>query len=303
MTNVAFLGTGIMGCPMATNLVKAGFNVTAWNRTLSKTDPIKEAGGSVAQTPAEAVEGADYILSILDSGPVVREVFFDSGADDHMKQGAVFIDMASIPPKMAQEHAARLKEKGVGHLDAPVSGGSLGAAEGSLAIMAGGEQADFDRAEQEGIFKPMGRASYIGPAGSGQMAKLANQIMVAVNISGAAQALLLASAGGAKPEQIPKALSGGHGDSRVLQEHGMRMINRDFRPGAPIRNFVKDLDTVLETASDLNMKLPIVEAVRDVFQELYDKGMTQYDHSAFLLHLEAINAPARLGTGEDTTPE
>jgi 2-hydroxy-3-oxopropionate reductase len=303
MTNVAFLGTGIMGCPMATNLVKAGFNVTAWNRTLSKTDPIKEAGGSVAQTPAEAVEGADYILSILDSGPVVREVFFDSGADDHMKQGAVFIDMASIPPKMAQEHAARLKEKGVGHLDAPVSGGSLGAAEGSLAIMAGGEQADFDRAEQEGIFKPMGRASYIGPAGSGQMAKLANQIMVAVNISGAAQALLLASAGGAKPEQIPKALSGGHGDSRVLQEHGMRMINRDFRPGAPIRNFVKDLDTVLETAADLNMKLPIVEAVRDVFQELYDKGMTQYDHSAFLLHLEAINAPARLGTGEDTTPE
>lgn len=303
MTKVAFLGTGIMGCPMATNLVKAGFDVTAWNRTPGKTEPIREAGGSVAQTPPEAVEGADYILSILDSGPVVREVFFDSGADDHMKRGAVFIDMASIPPKMAQEHAARLKEKGVGHLDAPVSGGSLGAAEGSLAIMAGGEEADFGKAEKEGVFAPMGRASYIGPAGSGQMAKLANQIMVAVNISGAAQALLLASAGGARPEQIPKALSGGHGDSRVLQEHGMRMINRDFRPGAPIRNFVKDLDTVLETAADLNMKLPIVQAVRDVFQELYDKGLTQYDHSAFLLHLESMNAPARLGTGENTTPE
>jgi 2-hydroxy-3-oxopropionate reductase len=149
----------------------------------------------------------------------------------------------------------------------------------------------------------MGRASYIGPAGSGQIAKLANQIMVAVNISGVAQALLLASAGGADPAQIPGALSGGHGDSRVLQEHGRRMIKRDFRPGAQIRNFVKDLNTVLETAGDLNVRLPIVEAVRDVFQDLYDKGLTRHDHSAFLLHLEAMNAPIRLGVGADTTPE
>ncbi|MGH6629046.1 MAG: NAD(P)-dependent oxidoreductase, partial [Burkholderiales bacterium] len=254
-------------------------------------------------SPAEAVKGADYILSILDSGPVVREVFFDSGASNHMKAGAVFIDMASIPPKMAQEHARLLKDRGVGHLDAPVSGGSHGAAEGSLAIMVGGEKKDFERAEAAGIFKPMGRASYIGPAGSGQIAKLANQIMVAVNISGVAQALLLASAGGADPAQIPEALSGGHADSRVLQEHGRRMIKRDFRPGAPIRNFVKDLNTVLETAADLNIKLPIVEMVRDVFKDLYDKGLMQHDHSAFLLNLEAINAPARLGAGADTTPE
>ena len=303
MTRVAFLGLGIMGAPMAVNQVRAGFDVVGWNRTIGKAKPVEEAGGSVAQSPAEAVEGADYILSILDSGPVVREVFFDSGAIDQMKSGAVFIDMASIPPKMAQEHAALLKEKGVGQLDAPVSGGSLGAAEGSLAIMAGGEKADFDRAEADGIFKPMGRASYIGPAGSGQIAKLANQIMVAVNISGVAQARLLASAGGADPGQIPAALAGGHADSRVLQEHGQRMIKRDFRPGAPIRNFVKDLNTVLETAGELGVKLPIVEAVRDVFQELYDKGMTQHDHSAFLLHLEELSAPIRLGHGEDTVPE
>ena len=303
MTRVAFLGLEIMGAPMAVNQVRAGFDVAGWNRTLSKAKPIEEAGGSVAGTPAEAVEGADYILSILDSGPVVREVFFDSGAIDHMKSGAVFIDMASIPPKMAQEHAALLQEKGVGQLDAPVSGGSLGAAEGSLAIMAGGEKADFDRAEADGIFKPMGRASYIGPAGSGQIAKLANQIMVAVNISGVAQALLLASAGGAQPGQIPAALAGGHADSRVLQEHGQRMIKRDFRPGAPIRNFVKDLNTVLQTAGELGVKLPIVEAVRDTFQELYDKGLTQHDHSAFLLHLEEMSAPVRLGDGEDTVPE
>lgn len=303
MASIAFLGLGIMGAPMAVNLVRAGFTVVGWNRTASKGDPVIKAGGKIAKSPSEAVKGADYILSILDSGPVVREVFFDSGASDHMKRGAVFIDMASIPPKMAQEHARLLKGKGVGHLDAPVSGGSLGAAEGSLAIMAGGERKDFDRAQAAGVFKPMGRASYIGPAGSGQIAKLANQIMVAVNISGAAQALLLASAGGADPAQIPEALSGGHGDSRVLQEHGRRMIRRDFRPGAPIRNFVKDLNTVLATAADLHLKLPIVEAVRDVFQELYNKGMTQYDHSAFILNLEAINAPVRLGTGADTTPE
>ncbi|MCZ6482921.1 MAG: NAD(P)-dependent oxidoreductase [Alphaproteobacteria bacterium] len=303
MATIAFLGLGIMGAPMAVNLVRAGFDVMGWNRTSSKATPVREAGGAVAKTPAEAVEGAEFILSILDSGPVVREVFFDSGAVDHMLSGAVFIDMASIPPKMAQAHATLLKEVGVGHLDAPVSGGSLGAAEGSLAIMAGGEKADFDRAEAAGVFKPMGRASYIGPAGSGQIAKLANQIMVAVNISGVAQALLLASAGGADPAQIPEALSGGHGDSRVLQEHGRRMIGRDFRPGAPIRNFVKDLNTVLETAGDLKVRLPIVEAVRDVFQDLYDKGLTRHDHSAFLLHLEELNTPVRLGTGADITPE
>jgi 2-hydroxy-3-oxopropionate reductase len=303
MTSVAFLGLGIMGAPMAVNLVRAGFDVVGWNRTAAKGEPVRKAGGSLAKSPAEAVKGADFILSILDSGPVVREVFFDSGAIDHMKRGAVFIDMASIPPQMAQEHARRLKEKGVGHLDAPVSGGSLGAAEGSLAIMAGGEKKDFDRAESAGVFKPMGRASYIGPAGSGQIAKLANQIMVAVNISGVAQALLLASAGGADPAQIPVALSGGHGDSRVLQEHGRRMIKRDFRPGAPIRNFVKDLNTVLETAAELKLKLPIVVMVRDVFRELYDKGLKQHDHSAFVLNLEAHNAPLRLGKGADIAPE
>ncbi|MFQ5766119.1 MAG: NAD(P)-dependent oxidoreductase, partial [Rhodospirillales bacterium] len=287
----------------AVNLARAGFSLTGWNRTAAKAKPVEDAGGSVAATPADAVAGADFILSILDSGPVVREVFFDSGAADKMKSGAVFIDMASIPPKMAKEHAAWLADKGVGHLDAPVSGGSLGAAEGSLAIMAGGERADFDKAENAGVWKPMGRASYIGPAGSGQIAKLANQIMVAVNIAGAAQALLLASAGGADPAQVPEALAGGHADSRVLQEHGRRMIERDFRPGAPIRNFVKDLNTVLETADDLKVKLPIVEAVRDVFQALYDKGLTRHDHSAFLLYLEEINAPVRLGDGADTLPE
>ena len=246
--HIAFLGTGIMGAPMAANLIKAGFTAAVWNRTRSKTDPLAAQGARVASSPADCVKDADYILSILDSGPVVREVFFDSKAADAMKRGAIFIDMASIPPKMAQEHAAWLKQRGVGHLDAPVSGGSFGAAEGSLAIMAGGEKADFDRTERDGVWKPMGRASYIGPAGSGQIAKLANQIMVACNIASVAQGLLFAHAGGADPAQIPLALAGGHADSRVLQEHGRRMIKRDFRPGAPIRNFVKDLDTVLATA-------------------------------------------------------
>jgi 2-hydroxy-3-oxopropionate reductase len=302
--SIAFLGTGIMGAPMAANLMKAGFKAAVWNRTRSKTDPLAAQGARVASDPADCVKGADYILSILDSGPVVREVFFASRAADAMKKGAVFIDMASIPPKMAQEHAAWLKDRGVGHLDAPVSGGSLGAAEGSLAIMAGGERADFDRTEREGVWKPMGRASYIGPAGSGQIAKLANQIMVACNIASVAQGLLFASAGGADPAQIPVALAGGHADSRALQEHGRRMIDRTFRPGAPIRNFVKDLDTVLATAKEIGLPhLPIVKSVRDVFKELYDEGRQQWDHSAFILYLEKLNAPARLNNKADTLPE
>lgn len=124
--HIAFLGTGIMGAPMAANLIKAGFTATVWNRSLSKTAPLAALGARVALNPVDCVKGADYILSILDSGPVVREVFFNTKAADAMKKGAVFIDMASIPPKMAQEHAAGLKERGVGHLDAPVSGGSFG---------------------------------------------------------------------------------------------------------------------------------------------------------------------------------
>jgi 2-hydroxy-3-oxopropionate reductase len=301
---IAFLGTGIMGAPMAANLIKAGHKAAVWNRTRSKTDPLAGLGARVAGDAGDCVEGADYILSILESGPVVREVFFDSGAADRMKPGAVFIDMASIPPRMAKEHAAWLKERGVGHLDAPVSGGSLGAAEGSLAIMAGGEKADFDRTEADGIWKPMGRASYVGPAGSGQIVKLANQIMVACNIASVAQGLLFAAQGGADPAQIPVALAGGHADSRALQEHGRRMINRDFRPGAPIRNFVKDLDTVLDNADEIGLKqLPIVRMVRDVFKELYDQGLERWDHSAFLLYLEKLNPPARMGDKPDTPPE
>lgn len=299
---IAFLGTGIMGAPMAANMIRAGFRAAVWNRTPAKTEPLGELGARVADSPPDCVEGADYILSILDNGPVVREVFFGSGAHERMKPGAVFIDMASIPPKMAREHAAWLLEHDVGHLDAPVSGGSLGAAEGSLAIMAGGRKEDFDRAEADGIWAPVGRAS--GPAGSGQIAKLANQIMVACNIASVAQGLLFAHAGGARPEQIPVALAGGHADSRALQEHGRRMISRDFRPGAPIRNFVKDLDTVLTTAGEIGLpQLPVVRLVRDIFKELYDQGFERWDHSAFLFHLEKLNAPVRLGDKENTPPE
>jgi 2-hydroxy-3-oxopropionate reductase len=301
--HIAFLGTGLMGGPMSANLINAGFKVAVWNRTQSKTDSLGALGARVASDPTDCVNGADYVLSILDSGPVVREVFFESKAADAIKPNAVFIDMASIPPDMAKEHAAWLKQREVGHLDAPVSGGSRGAAEGSLAIMAGGERRDFDRAADDGIWKPLGRASYIGPAGSGQIAKLANQIMVACNIASVAQGLLFAAAGGADPAQIPLALAGGHADSRALQEHGQRMIKRDFRPGAPIRNFVKDLDTVLATANAINLpQLPIVKMVRDAYKDLYDQGYDRWDHSALLLFLEKLNAPARLGNKTDTPP-
>lgn len=300
---IAFLGTGLMGGPMATNLLKAGFSVTVWNRTRSKAEALEAHGAVVADTPNEAVQGADYILSILDSGPVVKDVFFHSGATENMKRGAVFVDMASIPPTMAREHARRLAEIGVAHLDAPVSGGSLGAAEASLAIMAGGDKAAFDQAEADGVFKPMGRTTHVGPAGSGQLVKLSNQIMVAVNITGVAQALLLASAGGADPAKIPVALAGGHGDSRVLQEHGQRMINRRFVPGAPMRNFIKDIDTCLAEAESLGMSLPVLEKAAEFYRELYEEGKTQWDHSAWLLGLERHSDGLRMGDGPDIGPD
>lgn len=260
MAKVAFLGLGAMGAPMAVNLVLAGFDVMCWNRTLSRSDIVKNVGGTVGKSPTEAVEGADFILSIFDSGQIVQEVFFDNNIIDHMKSGAVFIDMAFISPTMAKRHAKILDRRKIGYLDAPVSGGSPGAVEGSLAIMVGGKIEDFVKVISAGIFSPLGRSCYMGPTGNGQIAKLVNQIMVTVNVSGVAQALLLSSACGVDPAQIPEALLGGRGDSRILQEYRSELIDHNFLKD------LKDLNTVLEIARDFKIKLPIVEAARDALK-------------------------------------
>ena len=285
---IALLGTGLMGTPMALNLLSAGHVVTVWNRTPEKTAPLVERGATAAPAPAQAVERAELVITMLADGPAVAEVLFERGVAASVPAGALVVDMSSIPPGFARRHAAHLRERGVGHLDAPVSGGTVGAEAGTLAIMAGGERSDFERAR--GVLEALGRPLHVGPDGSGQLAKLVNQLIVAVTIGAVAEGLLLAGAGGADPAAVRHALRGGFAESRVLELHGERMLTRNFEPGGRTRMQLKDLNTVVDVAGELGLELPLALETRALFRSLSDGGGGDLDHSALLLELERRNA-------------
>ncbi|MBB3559736.1 2-hydroxy-3-oxopropionate reductase [Rhizobium sp. BK512] len=280
---IAFLGTGLMGAPMVRRLLGAGFSVTVWNRDRTKAGALSGDGAVIASTPSQAAATADIVICMLTNAQAVGQVLFDMGAVDVMRPGAVIIDMSSIAPSFAREHAEKLAERGIGHIDAPVSGGVVGASAGTLAIMAGGDASVI--AELTDIFAPMGRVTHVGPAGAGQLAKLANQQIGAV-----AEAMMLIEAGGGSPAAFRDAVRGGFADSRILDIHGKRMIDRQFAPGGSSANQLKDLDAVMATAKALSLTLPLTEAVHAEFTEFVAKGNGEMDHSALLLHLEDRNA-------------
>ncbi|MBC2885536.1 NAD(P)-dependent oxidoreductase [Ochrobactrum sp. CM-21-5] len=285
---IAFLGTGLMGAPMALRLLGAAFDVTVWNRDAAKAAPLVKEGAKVATTPAEAVNEADVVITMLTDGPAVRDVLFEKGVSDALKPDSCVIDMSSISPDYAREHAARLTALGISHVDAPVSGGVVGAREGTLAIMAGGDEAII--AALADVFKPMGRLTRVGPSGSGQLAKLANQQIVAVTIGAIAEAMVLVEKGGGSRAAFRDAIRGGFCESRILELHGKRMIDRDFAPGGTSRIQLKDLNSILQTAGDLSLKLPLTETVREAFASFVEEGGGEKDHSALLLHLEKLNS-------------
>ena len=301
---IAFLGIGLMGAPMAERLLAASQDVALWNRTRAKAEAI--AGARVAATPAEAAAGADVLITMLETGPVVEAVLFgdpstgDGGAAAPLKRGTLVIDMSSSPPPLARDHAQRFAARGIGYLDAPVSGGVVGARAGTLAIMAGGSAADFARAKP--IFELLGHPTLVGPPGSGQLAKCCNQAIVAITIGAVAEALLLAAASGADPAAVREALLGGFADSRILQLHGKRMIERDFLPGGRARVQLKDQDTILAAAKAAKLQLPLSECVTALYRDLVNQGGSELDQNALLLQLERINAPARLGQIADKIP-
>jgi 2-hydroxy-3-oxopropionate reductase len=297
---IAFLGIGLMGAPMAERLVAAGHDMILWNRTRAKAEAI--AGAHVAPTPARAAQDADVLVTMLETGPVVDAVLFGAhGAAAALKRGALVIDMSSSPPPLARVHAERFAARGIGYLDAPVSGGVVGARAGTLAIMAGGSAADFARAKP--IFEALGRPTLVGPAGSGQLAKCCNQAIVAITIGAVAEALLLAAVSGADPAAVREALLGGFADSRILQLHGKRMIERDFVPGGRARVQLKDQDTILAAAKATGLQLPLSECVTALYRDLVKYGGSDLDQNALLLQLERINAPARLGQAPDKFPQ
>ena len=284
---IAILGIGLMGYPMGSRLCAAGFELHLWNRTRSKAERLQSLGATVHDTPARAVAQADVVIALLDHGAVVADALFTQGAAAAMRPSSLFIDMSSIKPIEARDHAARLSERGVDYLDAPVSGGTLGAEQGTLAIMAGGSAADFARALP--IFQHLGRATHVGPTGAGQLAKLANQMIVGITIGAVAEALLLCARGGADMAKVKEAITGGFADSRILQVHGQRMVERDFAPRARMAVQLKDLRNALATAQEIGFDAPITRLFEQLNAEGVAHGLADLDHAGLFVELASRN--------------
>jgi 2-hydroxy-3-oxopropionate reductase len=285
--NIAILGIGMMGLPMARRLCAAGHTVHAWNRSRAKAEPLSANGATVHDQAADAARGAEVVITMLENGSVVADVLFAQGVAVAMAPGSVLVDMSSIKPIEARDHAMRLETMGLRHVDAPVSGGTVGAEAGTLAIMAGGDAADIARAQS--AFAAMGRATHVGPHGAGQLAKLANQMIVGITIGAVAEALLLCEKGGADMGKVREAIAGGFADSRILQVHGQRMVERDFAPRARMAVQLKDMRNALSTAAEVGFDAPITGLFESLYASGIANGMTDLDHSGLFVELARRN--------------
>ena len=284
---IAFIGTGLMGYPMAKNLINKKLNLTVFSRTLEKAKPLEKLGVIIANSLGEAVKEADIVITMLTDDEAVEKVLGNQEFLNNLKNSSTVIDMSSIKPKIAIQYGKLLKDRNIHFLDAPVSGGTIGAEEGSLAIMVGGDQNVFDGAFD--TLKIMGNPTLVGPIGSGQVSKLANQIIVGVTIGAVAEAITLCEKAGVDANKFIKALSGGFADGKILQNHGKRMIDKDFSPKGKVSTHLKDMNNILECASDFNTKLPISNLIQEMFKSLVDQGNDNDDHSALYKEIENIN--------------
>ena len=278
---VGFIGTGIMGFHMARRLAQAGYTVQVWNRTPDKAERLKPFGVEVCACPADAACNADVVICMLSAGPVCDEVLLGRGEVlASMRRGSTLIVMSSIPVETARRQHEAASVRSLAYLDAPVSGGEAGAEAGRLAIMVGGEAAPFEA--WSGLLEVMGRPTHVGPVGSGQLAKLANQMMVACTITAVAEALLFAERGGADPGQVREALLGGFADSTVLRQHGLRMVQQQFKPGGPAKYQVKDTSTALSLAKTFGLDLPLLRVVDGLYADMVLHGDGELDHSGII---------------------
>ncbi len=284
---IAFLGTGSMGLPMARRLSEAGHALQVWNRTPGKAVALAALGAAVHARASAAVATADIVVSMLENGPVVEDVLFAQGVAAAMKPGALFIDMASIQPREARDHAARLGALGIAHLDAPVSGGTGGAESGTLVIMVGGKAAEFARSLP--LFQVFGRATHVGSHGAGQLTKLANQMIVGITIGAVAEALLFAAKGGADMAKVKEAITGGFADSRILQVHGQRMVERDFAARARLSIQLKDMHNALATAQEIGFDAPVTTLFEQLYADGMEHGLSDLDHSGLFVELASRN--------------
>ncbi len=276
-----------MGFPMAKNLLNSGIKLKVFNRSISKAEPLKDFGAEISNTLADVVKDSDFIVTMLTDDTAVEAIMSHSDFLMNLKSGSTVIDMSSIKPTTATKYGNILKSKNICYLDAPVSGGTIGAEEASLAIMVGGEQSVFDNSIN--ILKAMGNPTLVGPIGSGQVSKLANQIVVGVTIGAVAEAITLCEKAGADPVKLIKALSGGWADSKILQTHGKRMIDKDFAPKGKTSTHLKDMNNILECANSHNTHLPISNLVKEMYKTLVDNGHGNTDHSSLYNEIERIN--------------
>ena len=281
---VGFVGLGIMGKPMAENLIEAGYDLVVYNRTREKAEELD--GATVAGSPKEVAENSDIIITMLPDSPQVEEVLLgEDGVLEGVGEGDLIVDMSTISPVATEELSEKAGEKGASMLDAPVSGGDVGAIEGTLAIMVGGSEEDFGRALP--LFEVMGATvTHVGPTGTGQVVKAANQIVVALTIEAVSEALVLGSKGGVAPEKILDVLGGGLAGNKVMEAKREKLLGHSFDPGFRIELHHKDLGIALAAGREYGVTLPVTAVVDQMLQDLKMRGRGDLDHSAILTLIE-----------------
>jgi 2-hydroxy-3-oxopropionate reductase len=286
---VGFIGLGIMGKPMAKNLMEAGYELVLYNRTLEKAEELAEDGAEIAANPRVVAENSDIIVTMLPDSPDVRNVVVgEDGVLEGIKEGALLVDMSTISPVVTEELAAAVKEKSASMLDAPVSGGDVGAIEGTLSIMVGGSEEDFEQAKP--LFEVMGETvTHVGPSGSGQVVKACNQIVVALIIEAVSEALVLGSKGGVSPEKILDVLSGGLAGNKVMEVKREKFLSHEFDPGFRSELHHKDLGIALAAGREYGVVLPVTAIVDQMLLAMKKKGWGGEDHSALLRIIEDLS--------------
>lgn len=289
MKNVGFIGLGIMGKPMVRNLLKAGFAVTVFDVVADAVQAMAAEGAVAAQSAKEAAAGADMVITMVPNGAIVRSIL--SGADGVLAgaaKGTVIADMSSVTPVESKEFAALAAEHGCDFLDAPVSGGEPGAVDGSLAIMVGGDAVVLEKARP--VFAAMGRTiTLVGSNGSGSVTKLANQVIVNLNIAAVSEALILATKAGADPKKVYEAIRGGLAGSTVLDAKAPMMYSRNFKPGGPIAINLKDITNVMDTAKGMELPLILTGVLQQIMHSLKATGHLMDDHSGIVQFYENIS--------------
>ena len=284
---IGFIGIGLMGLPMSKNILKAGYSLKAFNRSQNKAEVLKEFGAEITTSIDDVVKDSDIVITMLTDDTAINEIMDSPNFLENLKSNATVVDMSSVKPTTATKYGNNFKSKNIKYLDAPVSGGTIGAEEASLAIMVGGEQDVFN--EVLDLLKSMGNPTLVGPVGSGQVSKLANQIIVGLTIGAVAEAITLCEKAGANPDKMIKALSGGWADSKILQTHGKRMIDKDFTPKGRTSVHLKDMNNILECANSHNTHLPISNLVKEMYKTLVENGHGETDHSSLYKEIERIN--------------